>query len=85
MKDNNEILDMFKESLKNLYGNLEDFKSNFALNLQMEFAYDFFQHFLAGHSKENFFFLLKHAYILYFEELERESKYGESHTIPMRK
>lgn len=77
VKDKNEILDMFKESLENLYENLEDFKSNFALNLQMDFAYDFFQHLLAGHSKANFFFLLKHAYILYLEKLEKESKHNE--------
>ncbi len=80
VKDKNEILDMFKESLENLYENLEDFKSNFSLNIQMEFAYDFFQHLLAGHSKVNFFFLLNHAYILYLDKLEKERRHSELHT-----
>ena len=76
-KDKNEIFDLFEETLENLYGNLEDFRTNFALNLQMGFAYDFFQHLLAGHSKANFFFLLNHAYILLLEKLEVKSKNSE--------
>ena len=77
IEDKNEILDMFDESLENIYENLENFKSNFAVNLQKEFAYDFFQHLLAGHSKTNFFFLFYHAYILVLEKLEEKSKNNE--------
>lgn len=76
-KDKNEIFGLFDETLENLYKNLDDFRSNFALNLQMDFAYDFFQHLLAGHSKANFFFLLDHGYILLLEKLERKNKNSE--------
>ena len=75
--DKNEMFDMFNESLENIYENLADFTSNYAINLQKEFAFDFLQHLLAGHSKTNFFFLLNHAFILVLEKLERKSKKNE--------
>ena len=70
--DRNEIYDYFEESLENLYEDYEDFRSDFAIQLQMDFAYDFFQHLLAGHSKANFYFLLKHAYVQFVQELEEK-------------
>ena len=76
--DRNEIYDYFEESLENLYEDYEDFRSDFAIRLQMDFAYDFFQHLLAGHSKANFYFLLRHAYIHLLEELEEKRDRSET-------
>ena len=72
VKDKNEMLDMFDESLENL----KEFTSPFEMDLQKEFAYDFLCHLLAGHSKTNFLFLAKHAVILTLEKFEDISKKG---------
>ena len=69
VKDKNEMLDMFDESLENL----PEFTSQFEQTLQKEFAYDFLCHLLAGHSKVNFYFLAKHAFILALATLERKN------------
>ena len=61
IEEKGEILDMFDESMENLYKNSSDFNSNYAISLQKEFAFDFLQHLLAGHSKINLFFLFNHA------------------------
>ena len=73
VKDKNEILDMFDESLENL----TEFNSTFEMNLQKEFAYDFLCHLLAGHSKANYYFLVKHSFILALAKLENNGKKGE--------
>lgn len=78
IEDKNEILDMFDESLENIYGSQAEFTSTYAINLQKEFAFNFLQHLIAGHSKTNFFFLLNHAFILMLKNLERKSKNNES-------
>lgn len=77
MEDKENVLDMFDESLENIHGNETDFTSTYALNLRKEFAFDFFQYLLAGHSKTNFFFLLKHAYIKVLESFEKKRKETE--------
>ena len=73
-RDRNEILDFFDEALENLYQDLADFGSEFAIGLQKDFAYDFLLHLLAGHSKENFSFLFNHAFILCMTRLERKRR-----------
>lgn len=72
VKDKNEMLDMFDESLENL----AEFESPFEMSLQKEFAYDFLLHLLAGHSKANFLFLAKHAFILALAKFEDNREKG---------
>lgn len=72
-----EVFDMFDEALENIYEDEANFTSSYALNLRKEFAFDFFQHLLAGHAKTNFFFLLKHAFIKVLENLEKKRREGK--------
>ncbi|MCP4138335.1 MAG: hypothetical protein GY754_45660 [bacterium] len=66
----NEIFSMFDESIENIYREQEEFTTEFSINLQKNFAYDFYQHILAGHSKTNYFFLMIHAFILLYNRLK---------------
>ena len=77
IEEKGEIFDMFDESLENIYQNSIDFNSNYAINLQKEFAFDFLQHLLAGHSKINLFFLFNHATIKVVGNLEKKNKMDE--------
>ena len=44
------------------------YNSDFALNIQKEYAFDFMNHLVAGHSKTNFLFLLSISFIeLYYD------------------
>ncbi len=75
-----DVLDMFDESLENIDDPASGYTSDYALNLRKEFAFDFFQHLLAGHAKANYFFLLKHAFIKVLESLEK--KHREEGLLP---
>lgn len=73
--DKNEFLDFFTEAIENIY-NLpyENFSGDYVVHIQKEFAYSFLQYLVAGHSKTNYFFLINHAFIQLFNDLDRKNK-----------
>lgn len=70
IEDKNNLFNMFHESIENMIYKTEFFNTDFAVNIQKEYAYDFLQYLLAGHSKTNFFFLFNHAFILLHNEFK---------------
>lgn len=68
VKDKKYLLEMFDEVIENKFNKAEIYNSDFALNIQKEYAFDFINHLIAGHSKTNFLFLLSIALIeLYYD------------------
>jgi len=76
--DRNEIFDYIKESIENIFDSdsFKEFKSKYSIYIQKDYSYLFLQHLLAGHAKENYYFLLNHAFILYFDSLNKKVKAG---------
>ena len=67
---------MFDETIQNKLKSKEIYKSDFAMGIQKEYAYEFFNHLIAGNSKKNFLFLLNMAFIQLYYDLKRKSKIG---------
>lgn len=76
IEDKKEIFDYFDEAIENIFDNeaFKKFKSKYSILVQKDFAYQFLQHILAGHSKDNYYFLMNLAYIKYFEKLRKKVK-----------
>lgn len=73
VKDKNYMLEMFDEVIEDKFNKAEIYNSVFALNIQKEYAFDFMNHLVAGHSKTNFLFLLSIAFIELYYDLKRKT------------
>ena len=74
--DKQRICGMFDETIQNKLKSKEIYNSDFAMNIQKEYAYEFLNHLVAGNSKKNFLFLLNTAFIQLYGDLKRKSKIG---------
>jgi len=72
--DKKRLLEMFNETIQNKLKEKEIYNSDFAMNIQKEYAYEFLNHLVAGHSKRNFHFLLSIAFIELYYDLKRKSR-----------
>ncbi len=76
VKDKKQLWEMFNETIQNKLKEKEIYSSNFAMNIQKDYAYEFLNHLVAGHSKTNFLFLLSMSLIEMYYDLKRKSKNG---------
>ncbi len=74
--DKQRIWGMFDETIQNKLKSKGIYNSDFAMNIQKEYAYKFLNYLVAGNSKKNFLFLLNMAFIQLYYDLKRRSKIG---------
>jgi hypothetical protein len=74
--DKQRLWAMFDETIQNKLKSKGIYNSDFAMNIQKEYAYDFLNYLVAGNSKKNFLFLVNVAFVQLYYDLKRKSKIG---------
>ena len=71
-----DVLEMFDEYIEDIkrVSDGSFFQTSFSINLRKEFAYDLLMHLLSGHGKQNYYFLLSHAYLFLLDRIEQSEK-----------